>query len=87
MGLVQRLLTDDNFAIISALDGLARSGGHTPLELAFGWIMSRPEVATIIAAASNPEQVRSNAAAGGAWRLTPEDLAEVDRITLPATQE
>jgi aryl-alcohol dehydrogenase-like predicted oxidoreductase len=34
----------------------------------------------VIAGATKPEQVEQNIAAAG-WALTPEDLAEVDRIT------
>jgi aryl-alcohol dehydrogenase-like predicted oxidoreductase len=33
-----------------------------------------PAVASVIAGATNPEQVRANVAAGG-WEPTPEDLA------------
>jgi aryl-alcohol dehydrogenase-like predicted oxidoreductase len=34
----------------------------------------------VIAGASTPEQVRQNAGATG-WELTPDEVAEVDRIT------
>jgi aryl-alcohol dehydrogenase-like predicted oxidoreductase len=34
----------------------------------------------VIAGASTPEQVRQNAAATG-WELTPDEIAEADRIT------
>jgi aryl-alcohol dehydrogenase-like predicted oxidoreductase len=36
-------------------------------------------VASVIAGATSPEQVRSNVAAAG-WRLTEEELAEIDAI-------
>jgi aryl-alcohol dehydrogenase-like predicted oxidoreductase len=39
-------------------------------------------VASIIAGATSPEQIRGNAAAAG-WRLTADEMAEVDRITAP----
>ena len=80
---------DDRFAnprnrrIAAALGEFARSRGHTLLELAISWLACRPAVASVIAGATQPEQVRANVAASG-WRLTPEDLAEVDRIA-PAT--
>lgn len=66
--LVQRLLTSDrgNFAIAFNLERFASSRGHTLLELALGWLLAKPRVATVIAAASSPEQVRSNVAAAEA---------------------
>ena len=53
-------------------------GLHTILELAFSWLLARPAVASVIAGAMSPEQVRANVAAR--WVLTSEDLAEIDRI-------
>ena len=43
----------------------------------------RPAVASVIAGATKPEQVRANVAAAG-WRLTDAELAEVDAITADA---
>ena len=37
------------------------------LDLAFGWLLARPAVASVIAGATKPEQVTANVAAG-AWR-------------------
>jgi aryl-alcohol dehydrogenase-like predicted oxidoreductase len=37
-------------------------------------------VASVIAGATTPEQVRANAAATN-WQLTREDLVEIDRLT------
>jgi aryl-alcohol dehydrogenase-like predicted oxidoreductase len=50
------------------------------LELAISWLVAQPVVASVIAGAMSPEQVRTNADAAK-WKLLPEDLAEVDRIT------
>jgi aryl-alcohol dehydrogenase-like predicted oxidoreductase len=42
----------------------------------------RDEVVTsVIAGATSPEQVEQNVHAAG-WRLSAQDLAEIDRITL-----
>jgi aryl-alcohol dehydrogenase-like predicted oxidoreductase len=72
-------LTDDRLQIVQKLIAFAESRGRTILELAFGWLLSRPTVVSVIAGATKPEQARSNADAVG-WRLTAEELAEVDRI-------
>lgn len=74
-----RFLTDENLDKVERLATFAESRGHTLLELAFSWLLVRPVVASVIAGASNPEQVRANARAAD-WALTPEDLREVDDL-------
>src|SRR5262249_50031081 len=64
------------FDRIEALEGFAAERGHSLLELAIGAPASRPEVVSVIAGATTPEQVRANAVAAG-WRLTPEELAAI----------
>jgi aryl-alcohol dehydrogenase-like predicted oxidoreductase len=59
----------------------AQSRGHTLLELALSWLAAQPDIASIIAGATRPEQVRANVAATIAWKLTDEELVEVDRLT------
>jgi aryl-alcohol dehydrogenase-like predicted oxidoreductase len=75
------LLNARNWRIVDALDAFALNRGHTLLELAMGWLASRPFVGSIIAGATSPEQVEQNAAAVG-WSLTAADLADIDHITL-----
>ena len=74
-----RFLTDANFATVEALETFARARGRTLVELAFGWLASRPTVASVIAGATRPEQVEENAAAVGRT-LGAEDLAELERL-------
>jgi aryl-alcohol dehydrogenase-like predicted oxidoreductase len=73
------LLTDRNLAIVEELIRFSESRGHTILELAFSWLLTRPVVASVIAGATSSEQVGSNAAAAG-WKLTDAELAEIDSI-------
>jgi aryl-alcohol dehydrogenase-like predicted oxidoreductase len=51
------------------------------LDLAFSWLLARTPVASVIAGATRPEQVEQNAKADG-WKMTEDELAEIDRITL-----
>jgi len=74
-----RLLTDRNLTIVERLIEFSEGRGHTILELAFSWLLTRPTVASVIAGATSPEQARSNAAAAS-WELTDTELAEVDSI-------
>jgi aryl-alcohol dehydrogenase-like predicted oxidoreductase len=72
-------LNDANFDRIEALSAYAEARDHTLLELAFAWLLARPTVASVIAGATRPDQVKANAAAGD-WRLTPEEVAEVSAL-------
>ncbi len=78
-GMAARFKNEHNVEIAEKLAELATRRGHTLLELAFSWLLSHPAVASVIAGATSPEQVRSNVNAAG-WKLTADDLAEIDRI-------
>lgn len=76
-------LTDENLSIVEGLIDFANRRGHTILELAISWLLTRPTVASVIAGATSPDQVRANAAACR-WYLASSDLSEIDRITARA---
>jgi aryl-alcohol dehydrogenase-like predicted oxidoreductase len=78
--LADRFLHETNYAKVERLERFAKERGHSLLELAFSWLLSRPAVASVIAGATKPEQVEANAKAAG-WMLSAEEMAEVDRIT------
>ena len=78
-GTTSRFMSARNRRIAEAAGALAEARGHTLLELAISWLASHRAVASVIAGATSAEQVRANVAAAG-WRLTAEELAEVDRI-------
>jgi aryl-alcohol dehydrogenase-like predicted oxidoreductase len=64
---------------VEALERFAAARGRTLLELAIAGLASRPGVASVIAGATRPGQVRQNAAAAG-WRLDARELAELDAL-------
>jgi aryl-alcohol dehydrogenase-like predicted oxidoreductase len=72
-------LSDERLATVASLNELAERHDHTVLDLAFGWLLSRPAVASVIAGATRPEQVAANVAAGE-WRPGDDVLREVDVI-------
>ena len=74
-----RIFTPENLERVEALIAFARSRSYSLLELAFSWLAARPEVCSIIAGAKTPDQLRANSVAAS-WKLTPADLAEVDKI-------
>jgi aryl-alcohol dehydrogenase-like predicted oxidoreductase len=72
-------LSDERLATVAALGELAARHGHTVLDLAFGWLLSRPPVASVIAGATRPEQIVANVAAGE-WRPGEDVITEVDAL-------
>ncbi len=78
----QRYATPDNWDKVEKLSAFAGQQGHTLLELAFSWLLSHKAVGSVIAGATKPEQVEANARAGN-WKLSPDELTEIDRITKP----
>jgi aryl-alcohol dehydrogenase-like predicted oxidoreductase len=68
-GFGPKVFTEENLDKVEAWTKLAESQGHTLLELAISWLASRPIVASVIAGAKSPEQVKQNAQAVH-WKLT-----------------
>ncbi|GAB2840690.1 aldo/keto reductase [Microbacterium insulae] len=54
--------------------------GITMLEATFGWLLARDSLASVIAGATSPEQVRANAAASSAWSPTAAELETIDAL-------
>ena len=79
-GVSERFLGGDKFDKVEKLAAFAEARGHSLLELAMSWLASRPLVASIITGATRPDQLDENVRAVG-WKLTPDEIAEVDRIT------
>ncbi len=83
-GFGPKVFTDENLALVESLSEFAAARGHTMLELAVSWLAAQPAVASVIAGAKSPEQVKSNSSAAG-WRLAAPDLAAIEAI-LPRAQ-
>jgi aryl-alcohol dehydrogenase-like predicted oxidoreductase len=67
------LLNDPSFDKVEHFEGFARERGKQLLDLAFGWLLSQPQISSVIAGATRPDQVESNVKAGE-WRLAGADL-------------
>ena len=76
---VQRYMTDENYTIIEKLDAFARSRDRAINELAHAWLLSFPQVSSVISGATKAAHVEANAKSAD-WVLTEEDLKEIDRI-------
>jgi len=78
-----KLFSERTFARLEALETFAAERGHTLLELAIGWLLAQPTVATVIAGAAKPGQASSNAAAS-TWRLSAEEAKLATETLLAA---
>jgi aryl-alcohol dehydrogenase-like predicted oxidoreductase len=79
----ERLFSDKTFARLEALEAFAEDRGHSLLELAFGWLLAQPSVATVIAGAAKPGQASSNAQAAG-WPLSLDEANQATKAVMTA---
>ena len=77
---VNKVRTERTENLLLQLESFSQEHGHPVAELALAWLLSHPEVTTIINGAEKPEYIEANAKAAE-WVLTPEERAEVDAIT------
>lgn len=66
-------LTDDMFDKLEALERFGAERGRSLLDVAIAGLAAMPAIASVIAGATKPEQVRANAAAGE-WELSSDEL-------------
>ncbi len=66
------ILTIANFERLRNMTAFAADRGHTILELAVGYLLGEPQVSSVIASASTPNQLEQNVGSVS-WRLAAED--------------
>jgi aryl-alcohol dehydrogenase-like predicted oxidoreductase len=76
---VQQYMTTDNYTKIEELARWAEARGHTLGHLAQAWLLSHPEVSSVITGATRLEQVQENVSASD-WVLTPAEVDEVNKV-------
>lgn len=74
------LLERANWDAVERFQEFCDGRGMTMLEATFGWLLAQPNLASVIAGATTPEQVRQNVAAATAWVPDTTELAEIDTI-------
>lgn len=74
----------EKLEVVERLVKLAESRGATLLELAFSWLLAHQPVASVIAGATKPEQIRANVVAPR-LELSASDISEISRITPTVT--
>jgi aryl-alcohol dehydrogenase-like predicted oxidoreductase len=74
-----RFLTNQNWDRLERLEVFGKERGRSLLDIAFGWLASKPFIPSVIAGASTPEQVDLN------WKavtcnLSQEELLQIDAV-------
>jgi len=75
----KHLVHDADWDQLDSFSSFAGERGLTEIQVAFSWLAAQPSVASVIAGATRPEQVRQNAEAAD-WAPSEKDLAELDSI-------
>jgi aryl-alcohol dehydrogenase-like predicted oxidoreductase len=73
------VFTEETFDQLEAVEAYAAEQGVSMLQVAIGGLLAQPAVSSVIAGATNPEQVRANVAAAE-WEPSPADVAAVDSL-------
>ena len=73
------VFTDETFDRLETLEAFAEQRGVSLLSVAIGGLLAQPAIASVIAGATKPDQVRANAAAGE-WEPSADDLSALNAL-------
>jgi len=73
---------DKGDLILDKLDLIARNRKVTMSQTALNYALNKPGITSVIIGARNKKQLLDNIAAGS-WKLTPEEMKELDDVSLP----
>jgi aryl-alcohol dehydrogenase-like predicted oxidoreductase len=76
----EKYLNERGFAILDALQDVARSSSLTPSQAALAWLLAQPVVTAPIIGANTVEQLADSLGAAGV-RLAPEEMAALDQAS------
>jgi aryl-alcohol dehydrogenase-like predicted oxidoreductase len=68
-----------NLELVENLKAIAAGKGRTVAELAIAWTLGQEAVTAAIVGARRPEQIAETSSAAD-WELSPEDIAEIERL-------
>jgi aryl-alcohol dehydrogenase-like predicted oxidoreductase len=74
-----RIASDEQFDVIEDLSRFADERGVSLIDVAIGALLAKEPISSVIAGATKPDQVRTNARAAR-WDPTEEDLAALDEV-------
>jgi len=79
---IDLLLTEEIDRTVDELRKIAKKRNKTPAQVAIAWILSHPEISSVIIGPDTPEQVEENVGSSG-WELTMEERNVLDDLSAP----
>lgn len=76
---IKEYLTDKNFDILDRLHAFAARRNRTVGDLATAWLLSEPQVCSVISGATNADQISANAKSAD-WNLSAEEVQEIREV-------
>jgi aryl-alcohol dehydrogenase-like predicted oxidoreductase len=76
---IRQYLTGTNYTIVERLSEWSEQHGHTLGDTAHAWLLSHPEVSSVISGATRAEQMQENARAAD-WLPTLDEVQQIDQI-------
>ena len=73
-------LTEEKLSKVRRLDSLARARGQSLSQLALAWVLRHPSITSALIGASKVSQIEDNLGVIKNLALSPDELAEIDRI-------
>jgi aryl-alcohol dehydrogenase-like predicted oxidoreductase len=75
-----KIMTPDAGNVIEALIRIGNARGKTPPQVAIAWLLSHPEISTVITGPDTPEQMEENIG-GTDWELTDSERETLDEVS------
>lgn len=72
-------ITDHNLAVVERLSNWVSDRDRSLLDLAFSWLLSKPEIPSVIAGATSSAQVLANSQASG-WSISSLEMDEINDL-------
>jgi aryl-alcohol dehydrogenase-like predicted oxidoreductase len=80
--LADRYWSTHNWSVIESLEKFCAARGKGLLDIAFGWLLAQPVVASVIAGATSAEQLERNVAAS-TWQLGDDNMKAIAELLSP----
>lgn len=83
-GMVQKYRNEHGYAVVEALEEIARAHGATAASVALAWLLAQPAVTAPIASATNDGQL-DDLIAAASLQLAPAEIQRLNEVSTPVT--
>jgi aryl-alcohol dehydrogenase-like predicted oxidoreductase len=82
--MVEKYLNDRGFAVVAALDSIAKEYNSTPARVSLAWLIAQPGVTSAIASATNDKQL-DDLIEATKLKLNPDAIETLNEVSAPVT--